>query len=70
MANANKKHAGAGSQGKRDGGGAMSETSDATLAPNKVLSNRDKAQHTKERGQDSKHIQSEQRQDHAANRRS
>ncbi|MBW9063068.1 hypothetical protein JNB71_07030 [Rhizobium herbae] len=70
MANANKKHAGAGSQGKADGSGAMSETSDATLPPNTVLSNRDKAQHTKERGQDGKNIQTEQRQDHAANRRS
>jgi hypothetical protein len=69
MANANKKHAGAGSQGKGDGSGAMSETSDAT-PPNKVLSNRDKAQHTKQRGQDGKHLQAEQRQDNAANRRS
>jgi hypothetical protein len=70
MANANKKHAGAGSQGKGDGSGAMSETFDATLPSNKVLSNRDKAQHTKARGQDGKNIQTEQRQDHAANRRS
>jgi hypothetical protein len=33
-----------------------------------VLSNRDKSQHTDERGMDSKRIQSEQLQDHSANR--
>ena len=33
-----------------------------------VLSNRDKAQHTQERGLDSKHVETEQRQDHAMNR--
>jgi hypothetical protein len=33
-----------------------------------VLSNRDKSQHSDQRGMDSKHIQSEQFQDHSANR--
>jgi hypothetical protein len=33
-----------------------------------VLSNRDKSQHSDQRGMDGKHIQSEQLQDHASNR--
>lgn len=69
MAHAGKKQIGAGAQGKGDGSGAMSETEAEQLTANAVLSNRDKAQHSRERGQDSKNIQTEQRQDHAANRR-
>ena len=69
MANANKKHFGRGSQGKGDGSGAMTMMNDEKLPNNMVLSNRDKAQHSQERGLDSKAIQSEQYQDHAANRR-
>ena len=38
------------------------------LPENAVLSNRDKKQHSDERGLDSKHVETEQRQDHAANR--
>ncbi|RUT80775.1 MULTISPECIES: hypothetical protein [unclassified Mesorhizobium] len=38
------------------------------LEENKVLSNRDKAQHSKERGLDSRQVATEQHQDHAANR--
>ena len=38
------------------------------LAENAVPSNRDKKQHPEERGLDSKHVETEQRQDHAANR--
>ncbi|MBB4566794.1 hypothetical protein GGE60_000895 [Rhizobium leucaenae] len=34
-----------------------------------MLSNRDKAQHSKERGLDSKNVQTEQYHDHAGNRR-
>lgn len=69
MANANKKHFGAGSQGKGDGSGAMTVMDDEKLPDNMVLSNRDKAQHSQERGLDSKAVQTEQFQDHAANRR-
>jgi hypothetical protein len=38
------------------------------IESNAVLSNRDKAQHTRERGQDSKWIETEELKDHAANR--
>jgi hypothetical protein len=38
------------------------------LPENAVLSNRDKKQHSDERGLDGKNVQNEQRQDHAANR--
>jgi hypothetical protein len=69
MANANRKHFGAGSQGKSDGSGAMTVLDDEKLPDNMVLSNRDKAQHSQERGLDSKAVQTEQYQDHAANRR-
>ena len=69
MANASKKHFGAGSQGKGDGSGALTVMDDGRLPGNMVLSNRDKAQHSQERGLDSKAVQTEQYQDHAANRR-
>lgn len=68
MANASKKRMGPGSQGKSDGTGALSEISKDRLPENGVLSNRDKAQHTDERGLDSKQIQNEQFQDQPANR--
>lgn len=68
MARADRKHFGPGVQGKGDGTGAMSETPD-DLPANAVLSNRDKQQHSDERGLDSKHVQTEQREDHASNRR-
>jgi hypothetical protein len=61
MAKASKKHFGAGSQGKGDGSGGMS--GNAEIAENMVLSNRDKAQHSDERGQDAKWVQAEQRHD-------
>jgi hypothetical protein len=67
MANADGKHHGKGVKGKGDGTGAMTDIP-ADLPDNMVLSNRDKKQHTDERGLDSKHVQTEQRQDHAANR--
>ena len=66
MAKADRKHFGPGVQGKGDGTGAMTE---AEVPENAVLSNRDKKQHSEERGLDSKHVQSEQRHDHAASRR-
>jgi hypothetical protein len=68
MANASKKHMGAGSQGKGDGTGANTELQKDILPENAVLSNRDKALHSHERGLDSKQIQNEQFQDQPANR--
>ncbi|MCO6187772.1 hypothetical protein [Rhizobium sp. L1K21] len=70
MANADKKHFKQGSQGKGDGSGAMTELDDDILDKDKVLSNRDKASHSEERGLDSKNVQTEEYKDHAANRRS
>ena len=61
MAKASKKHIGAGALGKGDGSGGLSGNAD--IAENIVLSNRDKAQHSKDRGQDGKWVQSEQRHD-------
>ncbi|MBW9117709.1 hypothetical protein JNB88_29250 [Rhizobium cauense] len=68
MANADKKHIGAGSQGKGAGSGAMTDLPEDTLPENMVLSNRDKAQHSQDRGLDGKAVQTEQYHDHAANR--
>ncbi|MDF3150595.1 hypothetical protein P3C58_01230 [Mesorhizobium sp. XAP10] len=68
MARGSKKRIGAGSQGKGSGTGAMTVTPKDKLEENKVLSNRDKAQHSKERGLDSRQVATEQHQDHAANR--
>lgn len=68
MAKGSKKHVGAGAPGKGSGTGAMTTTPKDKLEENQILSNRDKAQHTKERGLDSKQVATEQRQDHAANR--
>lgn len=68
MANASKTHIGEGSKGKGDGSGAMTHMDLTKIGENDVLSNRDKAQHTRERGLDGKAIKSEQYQDHAANR--
>ena len=67
MANASSKHHGPGVQGKGDGTGAMTDM-DPDLPENAVLSNRDKKQHSDERGLDSKNVQNEQRQDHAVKR--
>ena len=67
MANANKKHFGQGTQGKGVGIGAKTNIRDDKIEPNMVLSNRDKSQHSKERGQDSKRVQTEQLEDGPAN---
>ena len=69
MANASKHSMGAGAQGKRSGTGAMTELPEGILPDNMVLSNRDKSQHSDQRGLDSKNVQTEQYQDHAGNRR-
>ncbi len=68
MANASKRNMGPGAQGKGSGTGAMTELPEGVLPENMVLSNRDKSQHSDERGLDSKHIQTEQYHDHAASR--
>src|SRR3954453_24150509 len=69
MANASKHKVGPGAQGKRSGTGAMTELPDGILPENMVLRNRDKSQHSDQRGLDSKNVQTEQYQDHAGNRR-
>ncbi|PBB40142.1 hypothetical protein CK222_29645 [Mesorhizobium sp. WSM3866] len=68
MASGGKKHMGRGSQGKGAGTGAKTTVAKDMIGENDVLSNRDKKQHTKERGLDSNRIKSDQYQDHAANR--
>jgi hypothetical protein len=52
----------------KSGVGARSEIQKEKIGDNMVLSNRDKSQHSDQRGMDSKYIQSEQYQDHSANR--
>ncbi len=68
MAKASKHHVGPNAQGKGDGGGAMTEIDKDLIGENMVLSNRDKSQHSHERGLDSKTIENEQFQDQSANR--
>ena len=62
------KHLGPGSNGNGAGTGAMTDVQDELIGENMVLSNRDKAEHSRERGQDSKWTQTEQLKDHAANK--
>ena len=68
MARRDGKHIGRGSHGKGTGTGGMTDAPLDQIKTNAVLSNRDKAQHTRERGQDSKWIETEELKDHAANR--
>lgn len=68
MASGGKKHMGRGSQGKGSGTGAKTELPKEMVGENEVLKNRDKKQHTKQRGLDSNRIKSDQYQDNAANR--
>src|SRR4051812_47656708 len=63
-----KPEAGSPIKAKGDGSGAMTDLQDDLLGENSVLSNRDKAQSSRERGQDSRWIQTEQREDHVANK--
>jgi hypothetical protein len=63
-----KKQIGAGAQGKGAGSGAGTDVPSEMIGENMVLSNRDKSLHTDQRGLDSKWVQTEQLQDHAANR--
>jgi hypothetical protein len=69
MANASKRHAGPGTQGKSSGTGALTELPEGVLEDNMVLSNRDKSRHSDGRGLDGKMVQTEQYHDHAGNRR-
>lgn len=69
MANASKTHIGPAAHGNGSGSGAMTELPEGILEENMVLSNRDKSQHSHERGLDSKTVQTEQYHDHAGNRR-
>lgn len=46
----------------------MTDAQTEAIENNKVLSNRDKSQHTGERGQDSKWQETEELKDHAGNR--
>lgn len=63
-----KTHFRSGMHGKGDGTGALTDVSKEMIGDNMVLSNRDKKQHSDIRGMDGKSIQTEQYQDHAANR--
>lgn len=67
MANASTKRMGSATPGKSSGNGAMTDIDKEVLPENMVLSNRDKAQHSRKRGLDSKAIQTEQFHDHEAN---
>jgi hypothetical protein len=68
MANASSKHFGpGGTQGKQSGTGGMTDVDPSVIPENMVLSNRDKAQHSSDRGLDSKAVQTEQFHDHEAN---
>jgi hypothetical protein len=69
MAHESKKKMGLGSQGKLDGTGAMTVLPDGVLPENMVLSNRDKASHSEERGLNSRQIQTDQFHDHVGARR-
>lgn len=63
-----KTHFRSAKHGKGDGTGAMAEIPKDKIGDNMVLSNRDKKQHSDIRGMDGKSIQTDQYQDHAANR--
>ncbi|HLS58301.1 MAG TPA: hypothetical protein VK022_01615 [Paracoccaceae bacterium] len=70
MAKADRKHFGAGAQGKGDGTGAMTELEDEKVRKSRILSNRDKVQDaTEERGLDTANVRNEEFRDHAGNRR-
>ncbi|AZO08382.1 MULTISPECIES: hypothetical protein [unclassified Mesorhizobium] len=68
MASGGKKHMGRGSQGKGSGSGAKTNLPKDMVGENDVLSNRDKKQHSEQRGLDGNRTKSDQYQDHAANR--
>ena len=67
MADASKKHMGAGPQGKGAGVGGLTVVPPEKIGENMVLSNRDK-RGTEQRGADGKGTQNDQWQDHEGNR--
>lgn len=67
MAHASSTHMGVNSHGKGTGSGAMTDIDKRLIPDNMVLSNRDKAQHSRDRGLDSKSVQTEQLHDHESN---
>jgi hypothetical protein len=62
------KHLGPGAKGKGAGTGAMTDVQNDLIGDNMVLSNRDKAEHSRDRGRDGKWTQTEQLKDHAVNK--
>jgi hypothetical protein len=56
------------SQAKGAGSGGMTDLQDGLIGENDVLSNRDKTEESGDRGQDGKWVETEQLQDHAANK--
>jgi len=62
------KRLGPGAKGKGAGTGAMTDVQGELIGDNMVLSNRDKAEHSRDRGQDGKWTQTEQLNDHSANK--
>jgi hypothetical protein len=62
------KRLGPGTKGKGAGTGAMTDVQNDLIGDNMVLTNRDKSEHSRDRGQDGKWTQTEQLKDHAANR--
>lgn len=55
-------------KGKGDGSGAMTDLQDDLVGENMVLSNRDKTESSRERGQDGRWVETEQFQDHNDNK--
>jgi hypothetical protein len=70
MAREDGKHLGPASkgQGKGTGTGGMPDLQDELVGENTVLSNRDKAQHSRDCGQDTKWVQTEQLEEHDSNK--
>ncbi|SFH95847.1 hypothetical protein [Bradyrhizobium sp. cf659] len=68
MPNGGKTHIGSAAHGKGAGTGALTDIAKDKVGDNMILSNRDKARHSDIRGMDGKFIQTEQYQDHSANR--
>jgi len=70
MARNDGKHLGPGTRdhGKGAGVGAMTDLQEDVIGENDVLSNRDKAQHSGDRGQDRKWVLTEQLADHENNK--
>jgi hypothetical protein len=70
MTDADGKRLGPGTKGKGKGAGAggLTNMQEELIGENELLSNRDKAEHSRDRGHDSKWVQTEQLADHEANK--